>query len=201
VGTNTTQIATTAYVQNEAYAKIAAPTFTGDAKAVTPAAADTDTSIATTAFVNDVSRDRVALQNSTVQALSNGVVASINFDTENFDSNGMHSGVSPERVICVVPGIYIITGYVKIAASAAGIRSAKLVLHSGANTYDLDEDRKSAASAGETACTTSAIVMMATNDYITLDVVQTSGGSLNTVVDVANGVFPRLMACRLAGVA
>jgi hypothetical protein len=48
---NSTRIATTAFVKNQAYAPLASPVFTGDARAVTPAAGDNDTSIATTAFV------------------------------------------------------------------------------------------------------------------------------------------------------
>jgi hypothetical protein len=41
------------------YAPLAAPTFTGDAKAVTPAAGDNDTSIATSAFVQSVSDNAI----------------------------------------------------------------------------------------------------------------------------------------------
>jgi hypothetical protein len=51
VDTNTTQVATTAFVVGQGYAKLASPTFTGDPKAPTPTAGDNDTSIATTAFV------------------------------------------------------------------------------------------------------------------------------------------------------
>jgi hypothetical protein len=60
-----TTVATTASLAT--YAPLAAPLFTGDAKAVTPAAGDNDTSIATTAFVqsavapafNDIGRNRL----------------------------------------------------------------------------------------------------------------------------------------------
>lgn len=57
-GTNTTQLATTAFVTAAvaavgagSFAPLASPTFTGDPKAPTPATADNDTSIATTAYV------------------------------------------------------------------------------------------------------------------------------------------------------
>lgn len=49
-GTSTTQIATTAFVNNS-FAPLASPTFTGDPKAPTATVGDSDTSIATTAFV------------------------------------------------------------------------------------------------------------------------------------------------------
>jgi len=52
-GDSTTALATTAFVTtaNNLKANIASPTFTGDARAVTPLLTDNDTSIATTAYV------------------------------------------------------------------------------------------------------------------------------------------------------
>jgi hypothetical protein len=55
-GTNTTQLATTEFVEGELggigpFAPLADPTFTGNPKAPTPSPGDNDTSIATTAFV------------------------------------------------------------------------------------------------------------------------------------------------------
>jgi hypothetical protein len=51
VDTNTTQLATTAYVVGQGYAKLASPALTGNPTAPTPAANDNDTSVATTAYV------------------------------------------------------------------------------------------------------------------------------------------------------
>jgi hypothetical protein len=50
-GTDSTQIATTAWVKNFDYAPTNSPTLTGNPKSETPNLADNDTSIATTAFV------------------------------------------------------------------------------------------------------------------------------------------------------
>jgi hypothetical protein len=49
--TNTTQLATTAYVKSQGYAPLASPAFTGVPTAPTPPTADNTTEIATTAFV------------------------------------------------------------------------------------------------------------------------------------------------------
>jgi hypothetical protein len=49
--TNTAQIATTAYVQNQAYATLASPALSGTPTAPTPAQGTNSTQIATTAFV------------------------------------------------------------------------------------------------------------------------------------------------------
>ena len=64
VDTNTTQIATTAYVVGQGYAKLASPTFTGTPLSVTAAADTNTTQIATTAYV--------VSQASTSTPLSNG---------------------------------------------------------------------------------------------------------------------------------
>jgi hypothetical protein len=50
-GDNSTKIATTKFVKDQAYAPLADPVFTGNPTAPTPATADNDTSIATTAMV------------------------------------------------------------------------------------------------------------------------------------------------------
>jgi len=49
--TNTTQVATTAFVKTQAYAPINSPTFTGVPTAPTPSVGDNSTKIATTAYV------------------------------------------------------------------------------------------------------------------------------------------------------
>ncbi len=55
--TNTTQIATTAYVVGQAYAKLASPALTGTPTAPTAAAGTSTTQVATTAFVMDASQN------------------------------------------------------------------------------------------------------------------------------------------------
>lgn len=55
--TNTTQIATTAYVVGQGYAKLASPTFTGTPAAPTAAVSTSTTQVATTAFVMNAKED------------------------------------------------------------------------------------------------------------------------------------------------
>ena len=60
VDTNTTQVATTAYVVGQAYAKLASPSLTGTPLAPTAAVLTNTTQIATTAFVNaEIANDAV----------------------------------------------------------------------------------------------------------------------------------------------
>ncbi len=75
-GTNTTQIATTAFVNTAitnaiaSKANLASPTFTGDPKAPTPADNDNDTSIATTAYVMRESAKKQAVKITRTATLS-----------------------------------------------------------------------------------------------------------------------------------
>lgn len=70
-GTNTTQVATTAFATTGLALKadVASPTLTGDPKAPTAAIGDNDTSIATTAFVKAVRETVVALVDGATPAL------------------------------------------------------------------------------------------------------------------------------------
>ena len=72
VDTNTTQVATTAYVVGQAYAKLASPALTGTPTAPTASSGTNTTQIATTAFVTsavsgtsvDYSSDQNILNNA-----------------------------------------------------------------------------------------------------------------------------------------
>jgi hypothetical protein len=76
-GTNSTQIATTAFVQGELTAKapLASPAFTGNPTAPTATAGDNDTSIATTAFVTTAVAGVATVPPATVAPLMNGAAA------------------------------------------------------------------------------------------------------------------------------
>jgi hypothetical protein len=63
-GTNTTQIATTAFVTGAGFAPLASPTFTGTPEAPTASAGTDTTQIATTAFTTDAVTTHAALRSS-----------------------------------------------------------------------------------------------------------------------------------------
>lgn len=69
-GTNTTQIATTAFVQSAlaSFAPIASPTFTGTPAAPTPTSSDSSTKLATTAFVKTAGATATNVQSSALGA-------------------------------------------------------------------------------------------------------------------------------------
>lgn len=69
-GTNSAQIATTAFVKAQGYSTLNSPTFTGTPKAPTPAASSNDTRIATTAFVKAQGYATTAQLNAALEQLS-----------------------------------------------------------------------------------------------------------------------------------
>ena len=102
-GTNTTQIATTAFVNAEiaadtaAKAPLASPTFTGVPAAPTASQGTNTTQLATTAFVNaEIAADLTAAIGSTVQAFdadtTKNDVANTFTPTQTFTAASVHNG-------------------------------------------------------------------------------------------------------------
>ncbi len=102
-GTNSTQIATTEYVDSgiafnlQGYATLANPTFTGSPGAPTVAQGDNSTAIATTAFVNaEIAADLTAAIGSTVQAFDADTaktdVAQTFTPAQTFTAASVHNG-------------------------------------------------------------------------------------------------------------
>lgn len=102
-GTNTTQIATTAFVNAEiaadtaAKANIASPAFTGVPVAPTAAQGNSSTQIATTAFVNaEIAADLTAAIGSTVQPFSSATAKTDTgqtfVPTQTFTAASVHNG-------------------------------------------------------------------------------------------------------------
>ena len=69
VATNTTQIASTAFVKTQGYAPLASPTFTGVPAAPTAAAGTNTTQLATTAFVTAAAGGKVAKAGDTMTGM------------------------------------------------------------------------------------------------------------------------------------
>lgn len=121
-------------------ANIAAPTFTGDAKAVTPAASDNDTSIATTEFV------KTAVNNSRTLEAAINLTSSTTINSSSFGSNGVltiYANASSGAIIITLPAhtsMLLLTIFViKTDASANTVTIAGLdgVNINGSNTYPL----------------------------------------------------------------
>jgi hypothetical protein len=63
----------------------------------------------------------VRLRNSGNQALNNGSLTTLSFDTEDYDTDGMHDGGNPTRITIVTAGTYVISGGFAATASATSV--------------------------------------------------------------------------------
>jgi hypothetical protein len=97
------------------------------------------------------------------------------FDTEQYDSDGMHSTSSNTgRITATTAGLYSVRFNLAFAANATGIRTASL----RKNGTEVTFARTPATSAGIAACGGAFDVYLAAGDYLELWGTQTSGGAL-----------------------
>ncbi len=116
--------------------------------------------------------------NSANISISNATSTALTFDTEDFDTDNIHSVVSnTNRLTCVTAGYYLIWAQIEFAASAVGVRHLNLkknaTLYLGTNIM--------VAPGGGTVARGNAVTvaLLAAGDYVEAEVYQDSGGSLN----------------------
>ena len=114
---------------------------------------------------------------STTQSISNSSDTTFVFDTENFDTDTIHSTSSnTERLTATTAGKYVIEAQIEWAASAVGLRIAKLRLN---GTTIIAWTTITPLSTGTTSMTVSTVYDLAATDYVEVLGNQTSGGALN----------------------
>lgn len=116
---------------------------------------------------------------SSTQAIPDSTSTAINFNAEDYDTLGMHSGSSSQVTVPVgAAGKYFISGQVDFAANATGRRSTT-IFQNGAQIC-----KQSALSVGGTASTSlgaSTVVNANDGDFFEVFAFHTAGGSLNAL--------------------
>lgn len=121
--------------------------------------------------------------NSGTQAISNDAWNTLTFDSENFDTDTMHSTSSnTEQLVINTAGKYIVTGCAGFATNTTGVRFARITV----NASGYNQQRQGASPSYETVVVTTDTINLVVNDVIILEAFQTSGGSLNTVAGVCS---------------
>ena len=146
-------------------------------------------------------RPRVAARvyRSTNQAITDGATGgwqAISFSAERYDTDGMWTALpNPTRLTVATPGIYEISGNLRFASDGAGtgIRSVRIYLN---GTTSIANAKQHTPSASQTDFfNLSTQYELAANDYLELQVYQTSGGNLN--VDTSGNTSPEFMMARV----
>jgi len=125
---------------------------------------------------------RVSVYNSAaISHATSGAWQGLTFDSEYFDTNGMHSTTSNTgRLTCTLPGTYIAFGNFNFAASAGGRRMAEIRLNGSTSSYGRAEIGSVAdATAIPTLISVTPPLELVLNDYLELFAFQSSGGALN----------------------
>lgn len=129
---------------------------------------------------------------SAAQSVNNASWTVLAFNSERWDSDGMHSTTTNNsRITCKTAGKYMITFCGSYASNAAGDRLFQFVL----NSTIIGVVRVGANSAAATALSLATIWDLAVGDYVEVHAYQTSGGALNVE---ANGNWsPEFAAVRI----
>jgi hypothetical protein len=102
------------------------------------------------------------------------------FDGESFDTAGLHDSTNPTRLTAPVDGIYVIVGNVEWCNSSEGFRQVTVML--GQNGFMAQSRIDAVAQDGlHTSQSVSAILGLASGDYVQLDLQQGSSGNLCTL--------------------
>lgn len=119
----------------------------------------------------------VLVYNSIAIAIANATVTALTFDSERYDTDTQHdTAVNASRLTCVYAGVYTISGTIRWASNATGVRAAQIRLNGGAFIGSVAGP---ATSGDVTDQSVGALYSLAAGDYVELCAYQTSGGSLN----------------------
>ncbi len=120
-------------------------------------------------------------KSGTVQAIpagSGGTATPVTLDTEQFDTGDIY--LAPDDVITIKKrGTYVITGQIGWAGNKVGIRQLRVI--AGGNLTALDQ--ASPGTGDNIRQTVDSMARLAPGDTVSLAAYQTSGVSLNTVVN------------------
>lgn len=118
--------------------------------------------------------------------LGNDTVTELSLGNEIFDTGGVHSTTTnPERLTAPVDGYYMISGEVVFAADPNGSRQVLLRRNDSIGTIGESVNRAS-GTPDRTALPVTTIFRLDAGDYVELDALQSSGGSLDVI---ASGTY------------
>jgi hypothetical protein len=118
----------------------------------------------------------VRLMRSTNQSIANNAYTAISWDTETWDTAGMHDATNPTRITITEAGKYLVTFHGPFDINGSGVRAWQ-IYKNGAQAIADHIDNTLAAIEPFMGCTT--IAEFAVGDYLEARVYQNSGGALN----------------------
>lgn len=123
----------------------------------------------------------VRVRNDANQSINNTTETVLTFNTEDFDTDSMHSTVTnTSRITFVTAGVYIVGAAIDFDFNATGERYVCIKIN---NTTNINCESKQAVTSGSSTTRMNLVnaYNFAANDYIEVIVYQASGGALNSL--------------------
>lgn len=115
---------------------------------------------------------------NTNQSIANATDTMVQFNTEQYDTGGMFTTATNTRITIPVAGIYEVTACVRFAAHATGFRYVAIMVNGlGGTIWNNSQNPVNSGTLPTTICVSDRIKLVA-NDFLVVDVYQTSGGAL-----------------------
>jgi hypothetical protein len=135
--------------------------------------------------------------NSTSISITGSVLTTLPFDSERYDTDGIHSTASnTSRLTCKTAGKYLIAGGIQYAANATGVRYLVIHLNGTTDLASFTDDAIIGAGVNQNMAI-STIYDLAVNDYVELQVYQNSGDALN--INASGNKSPEFMMHKIDG--
>lgn len=128
---------------------------------------------------------------TTSQSLANSAYTTLVFDTETFDSGGLHDPTTNSaRFTSNDGGLFVISGTCEISANATGRRILRIM--QGVTERARQTVMAITTSGGTTVLNVTTVMRLAAAEYVTLEVFQDSGGALNAFGSATHFSIARL---------
>ena len=128
----------------------------------------------------------VRVKDASTQSIATATDTKINFDQEDFDTDGMHdNSTNNTRLTCKIAGKYVLGGQVAIA-SGSGYRMIEIRLN---NSTTIAYQSWGAISGGDGCMEVVTTYDLDVDDYVELRVAQYSGGALNSTLSFGSPRF------------
>lgn len=113
---------------------------------------------------------------SAAQSIANTTTTVLAFDSERYDTDVIHdTATNNSRLTCKTAGKYLITAHIDWDGAVAGARSIQILLN---GTTIIAADFDASIGAGGMQQSISTVYALAVNDYVEVQVFQSSGGAL-----------------------
>lgn len=135
------------------------------------------------------------LRHNANQVVSDTSFTTLNFNTETWDVNGMHTAGSPSKIVAPVAGKYLICGTVAFTADISDGRRIVQIIQNGSTV--LQRVDANATATGVTYVNVVTTANLAASDYVQLQAMHTSTTPLNAIA--SGTAAPVFSAYRIGG--